>query len=369
MDARMPSAGRQFLFGVREPDPVTKWTGFERTAASYAIIGIFLLMLVGALLYSRAILLPVTLALTIGIMLAPVITRATSYKIPSWLTALAVVALFFLVLYAAVAALADFIIQWTGKGSQIALILKEKLQVFDRPLAALRDLQNALSSPLGIDASTFKFDMTANFITPVLSILTPAVSQIFLFFGTLFFFLTVHEKFRRYLIAYSAQRKNRLRILRIFNDVERNLSSYIGILTVINLGIGFLTAIWTGLLGFPNPVALGVLAFTLNYIPLIGPAIMAAALFAVGLVVFPSFSYALIAPGIFIAQAAIEGQFATPNIIGRKMTMNPFAIFLSIAFWTWLWGPLGALLAMPVLIVWIVVYGHVFPRESGTLPE
>jgi predicted PurR-regulated permease PerM len=369
MDARSSSSGRQFLFDVREPDPVTKWTGFERVAASYAIIGIFVLMLIGGLLFSRAILLPISLALTIGMMFAPLITRAANQKIPSWLTALAVVALFFSILYALVAVLADFIIQWTGKGPEIALVLKEKLQAFDRPLAVLRDLQASISTPLGIDAGTFKFDMTSNFITPVLAILTPAISQIFLFFGTLFFFLTVHEKFRRYLIAFSENRKNRLRILRIFNDVERNLSSYIGILTIINLGIGTLTAAWTALLGLPKPIALGVLAFTLNYIPLIGPAIMAFVLLAVGLVAFPSLGYALIAPCVYIAQAGIEGQFATPNIIGRKMTVNPFAIFLSIAFWTWLWGPLGALLAMPVLIVAMVVYGHVFPKNTGSLPE
>ncbi len=369
MDVRPPSPGRQFLFDVREPDPVTKWDGFEKTAANYSLIGIFLLMLIGALLFSRAILLPIALALTIGTMVGPLITRSVHHKIPSWLTALAVVAMFFLVLYALVAFLADFIIQWTGKGPEIALLLKEKLQVFDRPLAALRDLQAAISTPLGIDAAAFKFDMTSNFITPLLTILTPAVGQLLLFFGTLFFFLTVHEKFRRYLVVFSMNRKNRLRILRIFNDIERNLSSYIGILTLINLGIGTLTAAWTALLGLPKPIALGVLAFTLNYIPLIGPAIMAVILLGVGLVAFPSLGYALIAPCIFIAQAGIEGQFATPNIIGRTMTVNPFAIFLSIAFWAWLWGPLGALLAMPILIASIVVYGHVFPRNSGSLPK
>lgn len=369
MDERTSSTGSQFLLDIREPDPVTKWKGFERVATYYSAIGIFILMLIGALLYSRAILLPISLALTIGMMLAPLVTRAAHQRIPSWLTALLVVALFFTILYALVAVIADFIIQWTGKAPEIAALLKEKFQVFDRPLAALRDLQAAISTPLGIDAGAFKFDMTSNFIAPVLSILTPAISQILLFFITLFFFLTVHEKFRRYLIAFSKNRKNRLRILRIFNDVERNLSSYIGTLTLINIGIGTLTATWTALLGLPKPIALGVLAFTLNYIPLIGPAIMAFLLLAVGLVAFPSLSYALLAPCIYIAQATIEGQFATPNIVGRRMTMNPFIIFLSIAFWTWLWGPLGALLAMPVLIVSIVIYGHVFPKPSASLPE
>jgi predicted PurR-regulated permease PerM len=265
--------------------------------------------------------------------------------------------------------LSGLVTEWAAKNSEIGSTLRDKLQLLDRPLAALRDIQSAISGPLGIDLGALKFDVTSNFITPLLSILTPAIAQLLLFFATLLFFLASHENFRRYLIALSEKRKDRLRILRIFNDVERNLSRYVGTLTLINIAIGALTAIIAALVGLPNPISLGVLAFGLNFVPLIGPAIMATVLFVVGLVVFPSIGYALLAPAIFIAQSAIEGQFVTPNIVGRRMTVNPFVIFLSVAFWVWLWGPLGALLAMPLLIVLMVARGHIYPRNGVAQAE
>ena len=280
---------------------------------------------------------------------------------------LLLVSIFFVALCILIVVVSGLVSEWVAKNSEMGATLRYKLQLLERPLAALHDIQNGLSGSLGIDPGAFKFDVSSTIITPLLSILTPAIAQLLLFFATLLFFLASHETFRRYLIALSEKRKDRLRILRIFNDVERNLSRYVGTLTLINIAIGALTATMAALVGLPTPIALGVLSFGLNFVPLIGPTIMTTVLFAVGLVAFPSIGYALLAPAIFIAQSVIEGQFVTPNIVGRRMTVNPFAIFLSVAFWVWLWGPLGALLAMPLLIVLIVARGHIYPRSGVAL--
>jgi predicted PurR-regulated permease PerM len=351
-----------------EPAPSTDDAeAFWRSVNRAATIGIFLLAALAALQFSRALLLPVTLAVVIGMMLAPIVDAAVRRGVPSWIASVLLVAAFFAVLSGVVLVLSGFVTEWIAKSPEIGSTLQQKLQIFVRPLAALRDLQGSLSGPLGIDLGSLKFDMASNFLAPILSVLTPAVAQLLLFFGTLLFFLASHERFRRYLIAFSARRRNRLRVLRIVNDVERNLSSYVGILTLINVAVGLLTAIVAALLGLPDPVALGTFAFALNYVPLLGPGTMAVTLFVVGLVSFSSLAYALLAPAIFVAQATVEGNFVTPNIVGRRMTVNPFAIFLSIAFWVWLWGPLGALLAMPVLIVLMVLRAHLFPREGAGL--
>jgi predicted PurR-regulated permease PerM len=333
--------------------------------AEIAIVGIFLLLALAALQFSRALLLPITLAIIIGTMMAPLVKGIARFRISPWLASLMLVSVFFVALCVAIVVLSGLVTEWAAKNSEIGSTLRERLQLLDRPLAALRDIQSGISGPLGVDLGALKFDVTTNFITPLLSVLTPAIAQLLLFFATLLFFLAGHEGFRRYLIALSDTRKDRLRILRIFNDVERNLSRYVGILTLINFTIGALTAALAALIGLPNPIALGVLAFGLNFVPLIGPTIMAVVLFVLGLVVFPSIGYALLAPAIFIAQSVVEGQFVTPSVVGRRMTVNPFVIFLSVAFWVWLWGPLGALLAMPLLIVLMVVRGHLYPSSPG----
>jgi len=95
---------------------------------------------------------------------------------------------------------------------------------------------------------------------------------------------------------------------------------------------------------------------------------MEAALFLVGLVTFATLAHALLAPLMFLALATLEGHFVTPSIIGRRLTLNPLTVFLSLVFWTWLWGPVGAFLAVPLLIMALVVIDHLFPEDEPGLP-
>jgi predicted PurR-regulated permease PerM len=160
-----------------------------------------------------------------------------------------------------------------------------------------------------------------------------------------------------------------LRFLKIANDIERNLAGYLILVTVINAALGAIVALGAMLLGLPNPVIFGVLAALLNYVPYVGPSIMVLILFGVGLVTFPSLTHALMAPIGFVALTTTEGHFITPAIIGRRITLNPVLILLALAFWTWMWGPLGAFLAAPLSIVGLVVFNHLFPEEEVKLPD
>jgi predicted PurR-regulated permease PerM len=123
------------------------------------------------------------------------------------------------------------------------------------------------------------------------------------------------------------------------------------------------------LIGFPNPVIFGLLAALFNYVPYVGPAVMVVILFGVGLVTFTSLSHAFIAPIGLIALTTTEGHFITPTIIGRRLTLNPLLVFLALAFWTWLWGPIGAFLAVPISIIALVIVNHLFPADDVKLPE
>jgi predicted PurR-regulated permease PerM len=106
----------------------------------------------------------------------------------------------------------------------------------------------------------------------------------------------------------------------------------------------------------------------LNCIPYVGPALVTVILFVVGLIALPNISAAVFAPVLFIVTAFVEGQLITPGVVGRQLTMSPLSIFLSLAFWTWLWGPLGTLLATPFLISMVVIREYAFPDEQLKLP-
>ena len=95
---------------------------------------------------------------------------------------------------------------------------------------------------------------------------------------------------------------------------------------------------------------------------------MTVILFGVGLVSFPSFTYALVPPAAFVALATIEGQLITPTVLGRRMTLNPLAVLLALAFWAWIWGPMGAFLAVPLTIAGLVTLHHLFPADESRLP-
>ncbi len=113
---------------------------------------------------------------------------------------------------------------------------------------------------------------------------------------------------------------------------------------------------------------IGILAMVLNYIPYIGAACMTVILFGVGLVSFPSLAFAFAPPAAFVALATIEGQFITPAVLGHRLTLNPLAVLLALAFWSWIWGPMGTFLAVPLTIMGLVTLHHLFPPDESKLP-
>ena len=189
-----------------------------------------------------------------------------------------------------------------------------------------------------------------------------------LFFVTLIFFLAVEMDFRKYMVSFFATRDGKLRFIRIANDVEQNLASYVFVVTVINFCLGTAVAFGAWLFGFATPVLFGLLAMVLNYIPYIGPACMTVVLFAVGLVSFSSATYALVPPAAFVSLATLEGQFITPTVLGHQLTLNPLVVLLALAFWAWIWGPMGTFLAVPLTIIGLVTLHHLFPPDESRLP-
>ena len=355
----------RLALSVSDPKPVTEVAQIWRTAAQSATIGMFVILFVIALSLARPILLPVASAFVVTMMLGPLSARAERYKVPSLVSAIILWLLVIAVFYGVIVLLAAPVVDWLGKTPDIAQNIQEKLRVLDRPLSVLQDLRDKFlpsdkKGSLGVDIVAF--------VQPAMLIVTPAIGQMLIFFGTLFFMLLGRSQLRRFLVIFFDEREARLRTLKIMNDIEHNLTGYLSIVTLINIAVGLCGGFAAWVTGLPDPVAWAVLGFILNFIPYVGALIMEAALFLVGLVTFPTLTQALIAPLLFLALATLEGHFITPSIIGHRLTLNPLTVFLSLAFWTWLWGPVGAFLAVPLLIVGLVVADHLFPEEEPELP-
>jgi predicted PurR-regulated permease PerM len=349
---------------ISDPQPVDSVKNVWASAGQAATIGIFLLLF-GAFLYiGRAILLPILAAAVISLTLAPLVKAAKRVGISPWLTALVILLFGLGALGLLATALAGPVSQWIGRAPEIGATIQQKLSVLDRPLAALHELEGSLfggNTTLGVSAP--------GMVLPVVAFLTPAAGELLLFFVTLYFFLVGQLELRNHAVSMFATRDSKLRFLKIMHDIERNLFGYLTVVTIINAAVGVIVAILAWLVGLPNPAIFGLLAALLNYVPYIGPAIMVIALFGVGLVTFPSLSQAFIAPLGLIAVTTMEGHFITPTIIGRRLTLNPLLVFLALAFWTWMWGPFGAVLAVPLSIVGLVIFNHLVPADDVRLPD
>ena len=205
-------------------------------------------------------------------------------------------------------------------------------------------------------------------VQPTLEFLSPTFTEFLLFFVTLVLFIASWRDLRRSLIMTFGDRNWRLRALRILNEIEDHLGGYLLTVTTINIAVGITTGIICALSGMPNPAALGALAAALNYLPIIGPVAMFVVLAVVGIVAFPTLSGAMMAPLAFAAVIFLEAHFITPTIIGRRLALNALAVLLALAFWTWLWGPMGGFLSSPLLIVALIVKEHLMPDDSPQLP-
>ena len=364
---RLSRSERAFGLTLTDAQPL-RIPALWRLAALLATLLMGALAFIAALHFGRSILLPVVAALIVGVTLAPAVNFGTRLHVPQPVSALLVVMSLAALIGLLLTLFAAPLSEWIARAPEIGTVVREKLRAFDYPLTALHDIRKALM-PAAAQGPTVAVEANpAEMVGAALLVITPAVSQFVLFFGTLIFFLATNASLRRKLVVVFMTRDARLRMLRIWNDIEENLVSYVGLVTLINLGLGAVTTLMLALTGFPNPLTFGLLTFVLNYVPYIGPAIVALVLFAVGLVAMPSLGHAALAPALFVAIATVEGHFITPSIVGRRLTMSPFLVFLALAFWTWLWGPVGAFLAMPLLIVSFVVLGHLLPREEGTIP-
>ncbi len=351
---------------VKDPEPAQSVEDIWTPAAQMATVGIFVLLLGVCLFFCRPLLLPVAAALVVGTTLAPIVKGAARHRISPWVTALVLGTALLAAAGAAVTLLAQPVSEWIAKAPEIGATIKQKLYVLDRPLAALRELQEVLLPSAGNAVAIEPSQL--GIVTPVVAFVTPAVVQTTLFFVTLIFFLATQMDFRRYVVSFFTSRDAKLRFLRISNDIEDHLASYVAIVTIINFGLGVVVAIGAWLFGFPSPIILGLVAMVLNYVPYIGAACTTVILLGVGLVTFPSLGYAL-PPAAFVALATIEGQFITPTVLGHRLTLNPLAVLLAIAFWAWLWGPMGAFLAVPLTIVILVTMTHLFPPDESKLPN
>jgi len=197
-----------------------------------------------------------------------------------------------------------------------------------------------------------------------------------MFFAVLvvYFFLSGWTRMRRRTITSRGSFSSALTTARVIQEMVDATSAYLATITLINLCLGMLVAFALWLIGLPDPLMWGGIVTLFNYMPYLGPIAAALLLSLGGLMVFRDAWYAAFPPLVFIGCHLIESNVITPSLVGRRLTINPLLILISLSFWGWVWGATGALLAVPLLIIMKTVLDAAgtpdiagFLFEEGTL--
>jgi predicted PurR-regulated permease PerM len=332
---------------------------------SAALTGLLVLAIIAALYLAKTLLLPIVSALVLGTMLSPAASFMQRGRIPRALAAVLIVLGTFGTFALVIGLISAPLFEWTSRLPELAGLLKQRAAVFERPLATLSEIAGYFGASNGASLQWPKIE----WMQPTVEFLSPTFAELLLFFATLVLFIASWPDLRRAIILMFPDRAVRLRNLRILNAIEDGLGAYLLTVSLINVGVGTLAWLVCVVSGMPNPVGLGALAATFNFVPIIGPVVTFVALLAVGVISFSNIATGLLPALAFAVIAFLEGHFVTPAIIGRRLALNALAVFLSLAFWTWLWGPIGAFLSSPLLIVALVVKQHLLPDDDPAVPD
>jgi predicted PurR-regulated permease PerM len=356
--------------GTPLPDSKSELPPVIRRAevVAFSLVALLIICVVTVLYAAKAFFLPVVMAFVVGTMLSPAARYLEARRIPRAVSAVLIVAVVCALVAFMIGLIASPVMEWSNRLPELGSLLKEKLHVFDRPVALWQQLQGMLGGSDTLPGSSFQLPKI-EWVQPTVEFLSPTLTEFLLFVATLILFIASWRDLRRALIMTFGDRTSRLRTLRILNEIEEHLGGYLLTVTMINLGVGIATGLICAITGMPNPAGLGALAAILNFLPIIGPVVMFVILTVVGVIAFSTLSAGLIAPLAFAGLTFLEGHFVTPTIIGRRLELNALAVFIALAFWTWLWGPMGGFLASPLLIVALILKEHLMPVDSPQLPQ
>jgi predicted PurR-regulated permease PerM len=351
---------------AQEPraDPAPAREDLLRRLAFASLIGLFLFALVAALAYAKAIALPLAAGALIGLILGPTADRLRVYGVPAFVTYGALLLILGAAATAMIAAVAPTLSDWIAHAPELAQTMQQKFSFLQRPLERLLHI-GAAQTP---GAVVVQEKDSAKMLAGALAFATPAFTQLIVFLFSLVFFLAGRVEFRNRIAMQFHDREDRLAALRAFTSIEVSLLRYFTLVTTINAIVGAITGLTMWGFGMGSPLVWGFIAFTLNFLPLVGPVILKVVLLGAGLVVMPDVASGLAPVLLYTALVTVEANYVTPRIVGSRFTINPFLVFLSVMFWSWLWGFFGALLAMPFVVVATTVLDEVHPQEKARLP-
>ncbi|MBC7142394.1 MAG: AI-2E family transporter [Rhodobacteraceae bacterium] len=345
--------------------------------AQISVIALAAVAVIAAMHLGEAILAPLTLALVAGVVLSPLsdFWESRGYA-PVW-GALVGLAATLVVVGALILAFHPIIARLVEQAPKVWSDMQEVVRGLRGLLRGLSDVTEGVADAIAPDANAAEAGTAATAddgvampsVADALMAAPAILSQVLIFAGSLFFFLLTRSEIYCWVSLRLSNTGGRAELAHRLRLAERNVSRYFSTITFINAGLGAITAAVLQVLGLPDAMIWGVVAFVVNFVVYLGPAVFITVLLFVGVAEFDG--VLSLAPALsFLVLNAIEGQFVTPALVGRHMAVNPLLVFLALIFGLWLWGPIGGIVAIPMLL-WVLVLNDavVQPRKVATETE
>ncbi|HME24109.1 MAG TPA: AI-2E family transporter [Acetobacteraceae bacterium] len=330
------------------------------------LAGLFLLALLAALYVASPIVLPMVLAIVLKLLLQPLVRLSDRLGVPHGLSAVLAILLLALSLAALASGVAGPAASWAGKLPEAIPQIQQELAFLARPIGTLQWMIGQLEGiagggvgpPQGPEVHSF------NLVGALFSGTTTVAAGLFTTLVVLFYLLVSGETFLRRFVEILPSFGQKRQAVEITLDIERHISAYLITVTLINVVVGVLTLLVMWACGVANPLLWGLIAFVVNFVPILGPMVAMAIFLMAGVVSLGVTWWALLPVGLYFLIHVVEGEIVTPMLMARRFTINPVAVILALLFWYWMWGVPGAILAVPMLAITKIVCDDIRPLRA-----
>ncbi len=337
------------------------------TVRSLALTGLFLIALFYALQAGREVFLPLTLAVLFNFLFSPVIRAMSRLRIPTPISAAIVVLGLIGLIILGVQQLTAPAEAWLARAPRTMAVLNEKMRIIRKPMDRMTKTAEQVAQvatatpepPPTTKAPTVVVQQgpsfSSRFVGSTQSLLASALEILIL----LYFLLAAGDMFLQKLIKVLPHFRDKKRAVTIMREVEASTSIYLGTIALLNITEGAVVAAVLWLLHMPNAPLWGVLVALLEFVPYVGAATMVAVLTLAGLTTFPTIGQGLLIPGGFLVVNLLWSNVVSPIVLGRRLTLNPLAIFVSVMVFWQLWGIAGGFVAVPLVATVKIFCDHI----------
>ena len=328
----------------------------------WACTGLFALALIATLYFAAPLVLPIVLAVLFNFLLSPAVRVLKRIGIPLPLGALLVLVVVLSALGVGIWQLSAPASGWFERAPRLVQDVQHKL----RPLRqSVEQVQRATeqvekAAAVGTEGRVREIKVKGpSLLERIMDRAQDLLVGAFMMLVLLYFLMASDDFFLRKVVRVIPRLRDKIRAVEIGRKIEVEIGRYFVSFSLISLGVGLAVTAAMWATGLPNPPLWGVMAAVLNFVPYLGPAISLSVISVVSILTFDTLLRALLPPLAYLAIETLEGNLVQPMTFGRSLSLNPVAIFVSLLFWGWLWGPAGILLAVPVLVVVKVATDHI----------